>query len=574
MTNREYVYYDKYIAELKAEISELREQLIKEGKNSIKEVRQAYLDIEEYFFTVSHELKTPLREISLYAQFIEEDNAGKLTEESSKDLISIRQTCDRMVEMIHLFMEYSRADQKVLNREVIKMESLVRDCFANTAAAQSDRSVDLEILELPEIIGDKILIRQMVNNILSNCVKFTKNISEGKIRVFSCEEADTVNFCFEDNGTGFDMRYASDIFEIFGRVHNESDFEGYGIGLATVKKIVERFEGSVEIFGMVNKGCIVTVKLPKNIVIPIDASIRTHSKKKDKIIIGAIGALSGDYSEISPCRKFAYQLAVDEINANGGINGKEVELIFRDFQSDASKSAELAWQLIEIEQANVIMGGVLSSAREEIRKVADKTKTLYFYNALYEGGVADHYTFCVSAVPEQNLYPMLEYLVKKYGNRCYIITADYNYGVLTAESAKYYIKELGGEVVAVEYFQASKSNFDVTIDNINETNPDILLSFCVSNNQHSFYKQWYDKGIRNVPIVSTIGIGLSFQHKVYEPPTMKDFFFMCSYIEELESPNAKAFTKKYVKNTRKIWCLTSNLMQNPHTQQYIFIKKR
>lgn len=122
---------------------------------------------------------------------------------------------------------------------------------------------------------------------------------------------------------------------------------------------------------MVNKGCIVTVKFPKSIVILADTSLKTHNKKKDKIIIGAIGALSGDYSEISPCRKFAYQLAVDEINANGGINGKEVELIFKDFQSDASMSAKLAWELVEIEQANVIMGGVLSSAREEIRKVAD-----------------------------------------------------------------------------------------------------------------------------------------------------------------------------------------------------------
>lgn len=236
MTNSKYAYYDKYIAELKAEISELKEQLIKQEKNSVKEVRQSYLDIEEYFFTVSHELKTPLREIYLYAKFIEEDNAGKLTEESGKDLLSIRQTCDKMVEMINLFMEYSQADQKVLNREVVKMEPLVRDCFVNAAKMQVDKSIDLEILELPEIIGDKVLIRQMVNNILSNCIKFTQNISEGKIKVFSYEESDTVNFCFEDNGTGFDMRYASDIFEIFERAHNESDYEGYGIGLATVKK--------------------------------------------------------------------------------------------------------------------------------------------------------------------------------------------------------------------------------------------------------------------------------------------------------------------------------------------------
>jgi urea ABC transporter substrate-binding protein len=235
---------------------------------------------------------------------------------------------------------------------------------------------------------------------------------------------------------------------------------------------------------------------------------------------------------------------VEEINANGGIGGKKVEIIYRDFQSDALLSAEIAWELIEIEKADVIMGGTLSSAREEIRKVANKTKTLYFFDALYEGGVADRYTFCASAVPEQNLYPMLQFLLEKYGKRCYIITADYNYGILSAESAKYYIEKLGGKIAAVEYFQVLKSNFDITIDNIRDAKPDILLSFCVSNNQNNFYKQWHDKGLAGIPVVSTIGIGLSHLHKVFDPPTMENTFFMSSYIEELDTPNAKAFSKK------------------------------
>lgn len=544
MNNSENSVSDNKIKELQEEIIKLKEQLENLRNLKDKEVRQAYLDVEEYYYIVSHELKTPIREIDLYAKFIEEDNADALTAESLEDLRSIQQTCDKVIEMIHHFMDYSKADKKILNREIIKMKPLVQDCFSYSIKTISGRQIDLEVSELPDIIGDKLLITQVINNILSNCIKFTQNISDGKIKIYSFEETDTINFCFEDNGAGFNMRYASGIFKIFERLHNETDYAGYGIGLATVKRIVDRFEGSVEIFGLVNKGCVVTVKLPKDMVITTEHTAKTNGKKKDKIIIGVIGTVTGDYAVITPCRKFAYELAVNEINASGGIAGKKIELIFKDFQSNAPLSAKLAWELIEIEKADVIMGGVLSSAREEIRKAADKTKTLYFYNSLYEGGVADHYTFCISAAPEQNLYPMLQYLTERYGKKCYIITADYSYGILSAENAKHYIEKLGGKIVGVEYFQVSKSNFNVTIENIKEANPDILLSFCVSKNQHSFHKQWYDKGIREIPVVASISIGESFLHKVYKPPTMNNIYFMCSYVEELKTPKAIEFTRK------------------------------
>lgn len=509
-----------------------------------KEIRQAYADVESHFNMVSHELLTFIREIDLYAKFIQEDSADRLMGESSEDLHSIRHTCEKITEMVRSFMDYSKADKKALNKQVFGMEALIRDCFAHLLPSAPHRRIELEILELPDIIGDTALIRQVIYNLLSNSIKFTRDIANARIRIHSYEEADMVNLCFEDNGTGFDMKYASDVFNLFGRLHNENEFEGYGIGLATVRRIVERFEGHVEIFSMNNKGCAVTIKMPKNMVIPLDRSHKKSEQKKNKVLIGIIGILNGDYSVITPCRKHAYELAAEEINASGGIAGKEVELIFKDCQSDVALAAEQAWELIEIEHVDVLIGGVLSSAREEIRKIADQTKTLYFFDCLYEGGVADHYTFCTSAVPEQNLYPMIEYLMRKYGNKFYIITADYNYGILSAESAKYYIEKLGGKIVAVEYFQVSKSNFDVTIENIREVAPDVLLSFCIGKRQNHFYKQWHEKGIKGIPMISTIGLGLSFLHKIYDPPVMNNIYFMSSYIEELQTEAAKEFNRK------------------------------
>ena len=518
---------EKQIQNLQLEIKDLKGQLANQKKDHASEVRQAYADVEEYFYTVSHELIAPVREIDLYAKFIEEDSADMLMPESASDLHSIRQTCEKLVEMIRGFIEYSKADKKILNRDIIKTEPLIRNVFLHVTKAFPDRRIDLEISELPDIIGDIVLIQQMVQNILSNCVKFTQNIANAKIKVYSYEELDQINICFEDNGTGLDMRYASDVFGIFERVYNENEFDGYGIGLATVKRIVERFDGNVEIFGIINKGCTVTVKFPKSMVISTNNTLEINKKKKDKIFIGIICIQSGNYSVITPSRKYAYELAAEEINAHGGIGGKKIELLFKDCQSDVALAAQQAWELLEIDQVDAIMGGVLSSVREEIRKVVDKIKVPYFFNSLYEGGVADHYTFFTSVAPEHNLYPMLQYLLGKYGKKCYIITADYNYGILSAES-----------------FQVSKSNFDVTIENIKEAMPDILLSFLVSKNQNNFYKQWHEKGYGHIPIISTIGIGLSFLHKIYEPPAMNNIYFMSSYIEELETSAAREFQRK------------------------------
>ena len=529
---------------LRKENEDLKRQLADHEKNMGRRDRQTGPEADAHFYTIAHDLKGTVDEIELYARFLEEDNAQNLNQESIGDLRSIRDICEKTREMIRQSIAYSKADKKTLNREVIDMEALILDSFSHIRRGIKDRTLTLETFALPRLIGDKLLIKQAVDNILSNCVKFTRDIPAGKISVYAREDADRVNYCFQDNGIGFDMRYASGVMDLFARAHDETDYDGDGIGLSIVLRTIQRSGGDLEIFGMVNRGCTLTVRFPKNLILTADHSQRSREKKKDRIIIGAISAETGDYSGIAPCRRMAYQLAVDEINRAGGIAGKQVELICRDFHSDVSAASEIAWELSEIEKVDLILGGQLSSAREEIRKVANKTKTLYFFEALYEGGVADHYTFCISAVPEQNLYPMLKYLMAEYGKKCYIITADYNYGILSAESAKHFIERQGGEVVAVEYFQRSKSNFEVTIDNIVDMKPDILLSFCVSNNQNHFYQQWYDGGLRTIPIVSTIGVGLSHLHRDFAPPTMAGTWYMCSYAEEMKTAAAKAFTEK------------------------------
>lgn len=512
----------------------------------LKDVIDAYVDVEEYFYTITHELKSPLREIDLLAKFISEDNAGVLLSQSLDDLQSIRRLCDKMVYMIQGIMDYSKAGNKILNRKIFNMKTLVMDCYSSLVKVEQNRNIKIDVRELPEIIADMSLVQLMVINILKNSIKFTQNVENPVIKVYSYEEGGEVSFCFEDNGIGFDVKHSSSIFEIFERMHNGNDYEGHGLGLAAVKKIVARFGGSVEIFGRVNKGCTVTVKFPKSMVIPVEKSLKAKRKKEETISIGIIVDSSGDYSSLAPGKEAAFKLAAEEINESGGILGKKVELIFKDCKSDLALSAELAWQLVEVDKVDVLMNGQLSSVREEIRRVIDETKTLYFFEAPYEGGVADHYTFCPGPVPEQNLYPMLDYLLKRYGKKCYILSADYNYGILMAECAKYYIEKNGGSIIGVEYFQTTKSRFGVTIENIKEMNPDILLSFCVGENQKHFFEQWIESGIKGMPIVSTIGIVMTHLHKVFShiPSSIENVYCMTSFIEDFETPQAKAFKDK------------------------------
>ena len=248
----------------------------------IQELRQTQVIVEEYLHVISHELKSPLVQIDLLAKFIEEDNFGNLHSKSASDLQSIRKTCKEAIEMFKNFIEYSRANNSIINRKILDMTNLVRECFDKNTRANRDRQILLELDELPSIIGDEALINQMIYNILSNSVKFSQNTTNSKIKVYSFEETEYVNFCFEDNGVGFDTKYASNIFNVFERIHSEDEFNGHGVGLATVKRIAERFGGSVQIFGRVNQGCTLTVRFPKSIVISLESQRIIDKKKKDK----------------------------------------------------------------------------------------------------------------------------------------------------------------------------------------------------------------------------------------------------------------------------------------------------
>ncbi len=267
-------------------------------------------------------------------------------------------------------------------------------------------------------------------------------------------------------------------------------------------------------------------------------------ENKEPVKVGMLEDLSGDFSLCGTYKTHAMELAIQEINASGGILGRPVELIAPDCQSDNQRYQEMARKLILEDNVDVIMGAFSSASREAIRPIMDENKTLYFYNNQYEGGVADHYTFCTGAVPEHQVMPLIEYMIENYGPRIYTIAADYNFGQITAQWVQKAAQTYGGEVVGKEFLPLSTSQFSASIDKIQKADPDVLVVLLTGVTQSSFYGQWAAAGM-DVPIATTINIAQGYEHLRFDPPACADMYVTAQFIEELDTPEAQDFVQLF-----------------------------
>lgn len=275
----------------------------------------------------------------------------------------------------------------------------------------------------------------------------------------------------------------------------------------------------------------------------IDRQITNSSKNAIKI--GVIEDLTGETSSIGIAKKAAYELAVDEINQSGGINGRMINLIILDGHGDVNVYQKLTRKLIKEEKVDVLMGAILSSCREAIRKIVDECEILYFYNHQYEGGVTDHYTFCISVTPDHQISPLAEYLIPIYGKTCYIVAADYNFGQITALYIKNFVEQLGGNVIGTDYIPLESSDFDLTLDHIASVKPNIIFSLLVGGIQSSFFEQFYSINSSKIPIATSDGICEFYEHKLFDTPIMENTYVFAPFIEELDTPQANAFKEKF-----------------------------
>jgi branched-chain amino acid transport system substrate-binding protein len=241
-------------------------------------------------------------------------------------------------------------------------------------------------------------------------------------------------------------------------------------------------------------------------------------------------------------------MAVDEINAVGGLLGRPLELHFYDSQSDNQFNSQYATQALAQDQVKVIHGGITSSSREVMRPVVRKFGGLLFYNSLYEGGVCDRRHANTGMVPAQQLEPLVDYVVKENGKKKgYILAADYNYGQITSKWMQKLIREAGGEDVAVEFFALDVNNFAPVIAKIQASKPDVVWSALVGGAHIAFYRQFEATiGKKNMMLASTT-YGVGREQTELSAQEGDGIIIATSFVDSLPTPEAKAFVEKFHK---------------------------
>ena len=270
----------------------------------------------------------------------------------------------------------------------------------------------------------------------------------------------------------------------------------------------------------------------------------------DSIKLGSILDTSGIFDAYGTPMDMAMRLAVNEINAAGGLLGRPVEIVAYDTQSDMALYSQYAQRLTRQDQVDVVHGGILSASREAIRQTMRKTQTLYFYNVLYEGGVCDGNIFINGVTPAQQVEALVPYAMGKSGKSVYILAADYNYGQITARWIQKFVADNGGETAGVDFFPLDVSDFGSTIAKIQSVGPDLVIAPLVGGAHLSFFRQWAAAGMKDrIPLASTT-MGVGNEHKVLTPEEGNGIMVAYNYSQELDTPAEQRIQGKMVDGIR------------------------
>lgn len=211
-------------------------------------------ELEAFSYSVAHDLRAPLRGVDGYSQVLLDDYSDKLDEEGKKHLRTVRESAQRMAQLIESLLMLARVTQSEIRRERVDLSALVRTAAKQLQGAQPKRESEFIIADGLVGTGDGRLLGILFDNLLGNAWKFTGKRPKARIEFGRIREAGNEAFFLKDNGAGFDMAYASKLFGVFQRLHKASEFEGTGIGLATVQRIVRRHGGRIWAEGKVDQG--------------------------------------------------------------------------------------------------------------------------------------------------------------------------------------------------------------------------------------------------------------------------------------------------------------------------------
>lgn len=252
------------VAERKRREQETRSLDEELGKRTA-ELEASNKELEAFAYSVSHDLRAPIRHVAGFTELLQNDTASLLSAKSQRYVTMILESAKRMGSLIDDLLAFSRISRAETHKTTVSLDQLVQEALSEVREETNGRDIVWSLGGLPPGFGDRSMLRMVLVNLISNAVKFTRTRPHAEIEIGSTDHTrDQFVVFVRDNGVGFDMKYSSKLFGVFQRLHGPEAFDGTGIGLATVQRIIHRHGGRVWAEGQVDKGATFYFSLPKS----------------------------------------------------------------------------------------------------------------------------------------------------------------------------------------------------------------------------------------------------------------------------------------------------------------------